>query len=247
MNFVRPALEGTKNVLLSAKQSGTVERVVLTSSCAAVTWADPTPKGKHYLWSEDDWQTDNTLERGPYRMSKSLAEREAWKLSKQFGFDLVSICPSFILGPVLNERADAASVSFMRSLIDGSTDSVSAAAFGVVDVRNVAQAHVNAMTVDLNLPGLKNRSGEARFVLSSQESISREEIAKVLHNSTEFNDWPVPTKADGPPLQSLLYSNERARKFLHIDFIGYKESIVLGCQSLVKHGIVAKYSGASKL
>ena len=134
----------------------------------------------------------------------------------------------------------------MRSLIDGSTDSVSAAAFGVVDVRNVAQAHVNAMTVDLNLPGLKNRSGEARFVLSSQKSISREET-KALHNSTEFNDWPVPTKADGPPLQSLLYTNERARKFLHIDFIGYKESIILGCQSLVKHGIVAKYGGASKL
>ena len=118
----------------------------------------------------------------------------------------------------------------MRSLIDGSTDSVSAAAFGVVDVRNVAQAHVNAMTVDLNLPGLKNCNGEARFVLSSQQSISREEIAKALHNSTEFNGWPVPTKADGPPLQSYC-TNERARKFLHIDFIKYKESIILGCQS----------------
>ena len=115
---------------------------------------------------------------------------------------------------MLNERADAASVSFMRSLIDGSTDSVSAAAFGVVDVRNVAQAHVNAMTVDLNLPGLKNRSGEARFVLLAKNPFPVKKL-QALHNSTEFNDWPVPTKADGPPLQSLLYSNERARKSSH--------------------------------
>eukprot|EP00943_MAST-04B_sp_MAST-4B-sp1_P006386 g6386.t1 len=242
MNFVTPALEGTKNVLSSVKRSGTVERVVLTSSCAAVTWANPTPKGKTYVWSEDDWQTDNTLENGAYRMSKSLAEREAWKLSKELGFELVTICPSFILGPVLNQRADAASVTFMQSLIDGSTDSVSAAAFGVVDVRNVAQAHFNAMDVDLSASGLKNINGEARFVLSSEDSIPREDIAKALRESSAFKGWPVPTKSDGPPLQSLLYSNERARKYLNINFINFKDSIVAGCQSLVEHGVVTKNS-----
>ena len=238
MNFITPALEGTKNVLSSAKRAGTIERIILTSSCAAVTWADPTPKGTAYIWSEDDWQTDNTLENGAYHMSKSLAEREAWKLSQELNIEMVSICPSFILGPVLNSRADAASVSFMESLIDGSTESVSAAAFGIVDVRNVAQAHVNAMHVDLSLNGLRNSSGEARFVLSSEDSIPRENIAKALLQSNEFQGWPVPKKSDGPPLQSLLYSNERARKYLNVNFINFKDSIVDGCKSLVDHGIV---------
>lgn len=54
-------------MLEAARQAGTVKRVVLTSSCAAVTWQDAKSHegGEEYVWTEDDWQEDNTLEKGP--------------------------------------------------------------------------------------------------------------------------------------------------------------------------------------
>jgi dihydroflavonol-4-reductase len=60
-------VNGTRNVLEAARQAGTVKRVVLTSSCAAVTWQDAKSHegGEEYVWTEDDWQEDNTLEKGP--------------------------------------------------------------------------------------------------------------------------------------------------------------------------------------
>jgi nucleoside-diphosphate-sugar epimerase len=102
-------------------------------------------------------------------LSKRLAEHAAWQfVAENKCFELATICPSFVLGPVLSPRVDAESVKFMKRLIDGSMLEVGGAAFGVVDVRNVAQAHVGAMTVDLEAPGLRNTHGEARFILSSE-------------------------------------------------------------------------------
>ena len=75
-NFVKPAVEGTKNVLAAVEKVGTVKRIVLTSSCAAIAWGDSSnhPDAPNVVWTEDDWQTDNTLQKGAYRMSKRLAE-----------------------------------------------------------------------------------------------------------------------------------------------------------------------------
>ena len=89
------------------------------------------------------------------------------------------------------------------------------------------------------LPKNKHHStNKTKHFLSSEDSIPRENIAKALLQSNEFQGWPVPKKSDGPPLQSLLYSNERARKYLNVNFINFKDSIVDGCKSLVDHGIV---------
>ena len=242
--FIRPALDGTMNVLESVKRVGTgVKRIILTSSCAAVTWANANahPGGKNHVWNEDDWQEDNTLENGPYRMSKRLAEQAAWRFVRSLGgTDLVTICPSFILGPILIKRTDAASVSFMKGLIDGSMEEVKASAFGCVDVRNVATAHVNAMRVDLGTQGLKNSKDQARFLLTSENSIPQLDIAKALKASGKFDHFPVPLKSAGPPLQYLTYSNEKARKFLGVSFIDVADSITDGCSSLLNLGVIAR-------
>jgi nucleoside-diphosphate-sugar epimerase len=238
--FVRPALDGTMNVLDSVKRVGeNIQRIVLTSSCAAVTWANAKARGTNHVWSENDWQEDNTLENGPYRMSKRLAEQAAWKFVRTLdGVDLVTICPSFILGPILIKRTDAASVSFMKGLIDGSMKEVNASAFGCVDVRNVATAHVNAMHIDLAAQGLKNSHGQARFLLTSENSIPQLDIAKALKASGKFDNFPIPLQSAGPPLQFLNYSNERARKFLGVSFTDVSDSVTDGCSALLKHGLV---------
>ena len=76
-DLVEPAVKGTINVLRSARLAGGVRRVVLTSSTAAVMTLEP-PSDSSYLWSEDDWNVDTTLEDNPYRYSKTLAEQAAW-------------------------------------------------------------------------------------------------------------------------------------------------------------------------
>jgi len=246
--FVTPAVDGTLNVLRAARAAGTVRRVVLTSSCAAVSWQDAKghPDGPEHVWTEDDWQEDNTLEKGPYRLSKRMAEHAAWDfVAEHKCFELATICPTFILGPVLSPRADATSIQFMRGLVDGSTTEVTGAAFGVVDVRHVATAHVAAMTVDLATPGLKNKHGEARFIVSSDRSYPQIEVCKALAASPVFGagGWPVPTKATGPPLQELRYGNDRATKYLGVDFGGWggvEKMIHDGCLSMVQMGLATK-------
>lgn len=241
--FVEPAVQGTQNVLLAAQMAGTVKRVVLTSSCAAITWGNPTAKGESYVWTESDWQLDNTVENGPYRYAKRKAEEIAWHFVKaeQPGFDMAVVNPAFVIGPVLSPRADAQSIRFLKSLLDGSKDEVGADAFGVVDVRDVAQAHVNAMTASLTIDsGAFNSNNEARFILSSERTYSMLELATMLHGSPDLrHHYRIPTSAVGPQKQNLTYSNKRARHVLGISFRDPRQSMLEGAQSLIKFGIIA--------
>ena len=68
-DLVDPAVHGTLNVLRAAKRA-MIQRVVLTSSCAAITAGSAETDHPDKIWSEEDWQLDNTLEHGPYRLSK---------------------------------------------------------------------------------------------------------------------------------------------------------------------------------
>ena len=248
--FVTPALEGTRNVINAAIQAQ-VKRVILTSSCAAITWAHPTthPKGSNHIWNENDWQNDNTLESGPYRLSKSVAEQEAWKLVLQnkqeqqdlFPLELTTICPSFVLGPVLSSRSDAASITFQKNMFNGVTKKMTANSFGVVDVRNVAQAHVNAMTIDLETPGLKNIHGQARFILSSENSIPHIDIANAIRHAKQGSygkKYPIPIESEGEPLQNVVYDNTRSRQFLNINMIGMEKSLIDCVESLEKFKVI---------
>ena len=244
--FVTPALEGTRNVIQAAINAK-VQRVILTSSCAAITWANVLnhPKGSTHVWNEDDWQHDNTLQNGPYRLSKSVAEQEAWKLvtkNKQEPLELVTMCPSFVLGPVLSPRSDAASIVFQKNMFNGVTKKMTANSFGVVDVRDVAQAHVTAMTVDLNEPGLKNAQGQARFILSSPNSYPHIEIANTIRNAKDGlfgKKYPIPFESEGVPLQNVVYDNERSKHYLGMDFIGLEKSLVDGVESLEEFNILS--------
>jgi nucleoside-diphosphate-sugar epimerase len=219
-NFIKPAVDGTLNVLDSARANG-VERVVLTSSCAAVSWADAKshPEGESHVWNEDDWQMDNTNENGPYRLSKRLAEAAAWDFVQQKhpnNLELVTILPSFVLGPPPSARADAASVQFMQALLDGSMRQTGPSSFGVVDVRDVALAHINAMTKEGMTP---NMYGQFRYIVSSEKSFPQQDLADMLTSSGEFAAYRIPTSASEPPSQNLVYSNSKAREELAIDFL----------------------------
>ena len=141
-DLVDPALQGTREVLRAAHRSGTVQRVVLTSSMAAIT---DEPDSSRVL-TEGDWNVKSDLTRNPYYYSKVLAEREAWDFitRERPGFDLVAINPFMVIGPSLTSGLNLSNELFVR-LLQGSFPAILSMAWGFVDVRDVAEAHVRAL------------------------------------------------------------------------------------------------------
>ena len=140
-DLVDPAVKGTRHVLDACRRAA-AKRVVLTSSMAAVT---DEPDSSHVL-TEADWNTKSTLDRNPYYFSKTLAEREAWKIVTEgkAGFDLVVINPYMVIGPSLSPGKNYSTQIFVN-LANGVYPAIPALAWGFVDVRDVAEAHVRAM------------------------------------------------------------------------------------------------------
>jgi len=215
-------------VLSSATKAGTVKRVVVTSSVAAI--AGKRPPG--HLYTEDDWNLDSTATFESYRYSKRMAEEAAWDHAKSHpgGFDVVVINPSFVLGPPLNKRDDATSIKKVKDFFEGKSD---ASCFGCVDVRDVAEAHVRAV---------ENKDAKGRYLVSSEEAIPNIELAKYLVASGQFTEYPIPTKNDFPPPTILKYSRAKAEKELGIKFTPISTTMVDMAQAMIQLGIVEKKS-----
>lgn len=185
-DLIDPAKLGTRNVLEDVNKTPSVKRVVLTSSCAAIYGdnadLEKTPNNE---FTEDVWNTSSSLEHNPYSYSKMLAEKEAWKINKkQDKWDLVSINPTLVVGPGINPFATSESFNIIKQLGDGTLKSgVPDLGFGVVDVREVAQAHFNAAFT----PGAKGR-----YICHGHDS-SFPDMANALLDKYG-NDYPIPRK-----------------------------------------------------
>jgi len=145
--LVDPAKLGTRNVLKEANRTPSVRRVVLTSSCLAIYGdnadRDKAPNG---VFTEDIWNISSSLDHNPYSYSKTVAEKEAWKISDaQSLWDLVVINPSLVIGPGINPYATSESFNVVRQIGDGTLKAGAPRwGFGVVDVRDLAEAHYKA-------------------------------------------------------------------------------------------------------
>lgn len=145
--LIQPALIGVRNLFFAAGESGSVKRIVLTSSIVAMVGdsseISQLPAG---CVDEHCWNHSSDFDHQPYPFAKTIAEQEAWRLvEKQSDFDLVVINPGFILGPSLTNRSDSTSIQLMIQLFSGKFKTgVPSGAQAVVDVRDVARAHVVA-------------------------------------------------------------------------------------------------------
>jgi len=148
--LVKPALEGTRNVLGSVERTASVKRVVLTSSVVSV-YGDAaeikqTPNG---IFDETLWNTTSSVDHQPYPYSKVVAEREAWKLQAEQAvpnrWDLVCINPGLVIGPALTTQSISGSISTLKQFGDGTMLFGAPMLWtGLVDVRDVADAHIRA-------------------------------------------------------------------------------------------------------
>jgi nucleoside-diphosphate-sugar epimerase len=168
-DLIAPARDGTLRVLRAARDAG-VRRVVLTSSFAAIGYGS---KERIAPFDETAWTDPERDDVFPYQKSKTLAERAAWDfLAREGGrLELSAINPVMVLGPVLG-RDISPSILLIQRLMDGAVPGCPRLHFGVVDVRDVADLHLRAMTA----PAAR---GE-RFLAVSGDFLSVAEIAKVL-------------------------------------------------------------------
>lgn len=185
-DLIQPALEGTRNVLTLANEFPEVKKIVVTSSVAAIySDAADINKTKNNMFTEDIWNTASSEKYNPYQYSKTVAEKEAWKIAgEQKQWKLTTINPGFVMGPSLSQRVDSTSVDMMRSLINGKFKSgVPDLYFGVVDVRDVAKAHILAAT--------KENAG-GRFICVGQ-TLTLLDMAKILREN--YPKLPIPKSA----------------------------------------------------
>ena len=145
--IVDPSVEGTRNVLESVKRSGTVKRVVHTSSMVAVYGWD---KPADHVFTESDWNTASTLVNDPYGLAKVQSEKAARAyvdaLPEAERFELVHLNPGMVFGPPLTKVHAKASPRLLRDVISRGQPGVPRLMLNVVDVREVAVAHVRALS-----------------------------------------------------------------------------------------------------
>lgn len=185
-DLVRPALEGSRNVLECANNTPSVKRVVLTSSIAAIFGdAADIKKMKKGCATEDDWNFSSSPRHQPYSYSKTVAEREAWKIAnQQQQWQLIVVNPALIVGSALGNHVTSESFNIMRQMGDGSfSKGVPEINFSFVDVKDVALAHFRA--------GILPNS-EGRHIIAAQ-SASLLDIANILR--TNYGDkYQLPAK-----------------------------------------------------
>lgn len=183
-DLVDPALIGTRNVLITATGTPSVTRVVVTSSCAAI-YGDNVDvvKAPNQKLTEEQWNETSSLDHQPYFYSKTVAERAAWEIADaQDQWRLVTINPSLVLGPGVAAAHTSESFSVMKQLADGTMKAgAPPLEIGMVDVRDVAEAHMRAGF----LPDATGRH------ITSAGTLSFVQLGLAL-SAKMGPDWPFP-------------------------------------------------------
>lgn len=246
--LIRPAREGTLRVLGAACDSG-VKRVVVTSSFAAIGYGHgqrDTP------YTEADWTDPEGPAVQPYMKSKTLAERAAWDFIAREGngMELAVVNPVGIFGPALN--GDLSTTIFLvKTMLEGKMPGTPRLYLGVVDVRDVADLHLRAMTDPA-------AAGE-RFLAVEGEAMSFHQMAMVLRErlgpaaakvpKRELPDWLIRLLAIFNPLAreavprlgiEASASNEKARRMLGWTPRSREEAIVASAESLIALGLIGR-------
>ncbi len=244
--LIVPAREGTLRVLRAAHSAG-VLRVVLTSSFAAIGYG-------RYLtrpYAESDWTDASAPGLAAYPKSKTLAERAAWDFvdGPGRGLELAVINPVGIFGPLLG-RDLSASILLIKSMLEGRLPALPRLMFGVVDVRDVADLHLRAMTH----PAAANE----RFIATAGDFMTMQEIALALRerlgpaaarvSTRVLPDWLVrlvavfsaaARQAATPELgRSKTATSAKARAMLGWEPLSAADALAATAESLIRLGLV---------
>jgi dihydroflavonol-4-reductase len=245
--LIVPAREGALRALRFGRDAG-VKRVVMTSSMAAVAYGldqDPTKPIDETQWTNENHATDIS----PYLRSKTIAERAAWDFMKAEGgaLELTTINPSAVLGPVLGSDFSA-SILIVQKLLNGDFPACPRIGFAIVDVRDIADLHVRAMTHE-KAAG-ERFLGAGKFMwMSEVAKVLREDLGQQGRKVPQGNlpSWLVRLIGNFDPVtKSIVYELDRYRPVTSQkakDILGWSmraesTSILDTARSLIREGVV---------
>lgn len=244
--LIIPARDGALRVLRAAREAG-VKRVVLTSSFAAIGYGH---KQRKEPFDETSWTNFRGRDVTAYVKSKTIAERAAWDFidKEGGGLELSVVNPVGVFGPVLGPDFST-SIVLIQRLMDGALPGCPRLAYGVVDVRDVVDLHLRAMTH----PAAK---GE-RFIAMSGDSMWIKEMAETLKArlgdkakrapTHELPNWLVrAVSIFDPEVRQIVpelgkyknATNEKARRMLEWSPLSREDAIVATAQSLLQLGLL---------
>lgn len=249
--LIEPARDGTLNVLDSVNRTASVKRVVLTSGIVALyNDACDLSASSRYTVQEQDFNSNTNVHHNTYAYSKTLAELAAWEhQSKQQRWDLVTIHPGVTFGPSLSKRIDATSINMMIEFLNGSFRmGVPRLWLGVVDVRDVAAAHIRAAL----LPQAKHR-----YIVVA-DSLRLLEIARLLRpddygleNRLPYFEVPKPLIWLLAPFVGmqrsfvarnvnfpLYFNNHRSRQELGLTYMPVETTLNDHCCQIISDGLL---------
>ena len=184
-DLVSPAREGTLRVLRAARDAG-VRRVVLTSSTVAAKRSRKPREASSAATNESTWTDPEEKGLKEYDRSKTLAERAAWEFAEQSAGKLVltTILPGMILGPVMT-RNISGSVELISRMLTGRVPALPRIGFSIVDVRDLADLHVQSMLAP---------QAAGQRILGVGDFLWMADIAKLLRDNLGQQALKVPTR-----------------------------------------------------
>ena len=246
MELITPAVEGTRRALEAALDAD-VSRMIVTSSAVAIMHGDKKP-GPAPL-NEQDWTDENSPGLNAYVQSKTMAEKKAWEIMERAGRrrDLATINPALILGPLLDDDPGTSGALVLR-LLKGTIPAAPRFNLSIIDVRDVAAAHIAAMETP--------QAGGKRFAMAAgnmwimqiANGIKRD-FPRFASRMPKFTmpDWAIRVYAlfDRDIRGSLnelgvvhQIDASRARQLLATDFIPAEQAIAATVQSMLKQELV---------
>ncbi|CAN1222179.1 Anthocyanidin reductase ((2S)-flavan-3-ol-forming) [Linum grandiflorum] len=173
-DMIKPAIQGVENVLKACAKAKTVKRVVLTSSAAALTINNVKETGlvmDETHWTDVQFLTSDKPPTWGYAVSKTLAEKAAWKFAEENNIDLVTVIPSLVAGPPLTADIPS-SINLALSLLTGDLETISQLVkISITHVEDVCRAHLFVA---------EKESASGRFICCAANT-SVAELAKFLN------------------------------------------------------------------
>eukprot|EP00535_Pseudo-nitzschia_heimii_P001982 CAMPEP_0197179934 /NCGR_PEP_ID=MMETSP1423-20130617/4730_1 /TAXON_ID=476441 /ORGANISM="Pseudo-nitzschia heimii, Strain UNC1101" /LENGTH=347 /DNA_ID=CAMNT_0042629939 /DNA_START=100 /DNA_END=1143 /DNA_ORIENTATION=+ len=242
-DLIKPAVEGTTSVVKAAIASGVTKKVVLTSSCASIGMGYPADRT---TFTEEDWTRPEDFkvpDFAAYSKSKTFAEKKAWELVEEHNskgdassrVELVTICPGLVIGPNLN-KCKFSSGDMVGGILMGAMPQIPALHYPMVDVRDVAKAHLEGV--------LRDEANGKRFILNQKDrwvvdiATTLKETGKFPGYATHETTGEKDETGDTPFGHPLEFVNTASREVLGIEYVPFETSLVDMGNSLIDTGYI---------
>ncbi|KAJ9135327.1 hypothetical protein P3X46_032526 [Hevea brasiliensis] len=166
-------VKATENVMMACSRTSSVRNCVLTSSLLACVWRDSTTQGLSPAINDESWSDESLCmdKKLWYALGKLRAEKAAWRIAKEKGLKLVTICPGLITGPDFFHRNPTATIAYLK----GSQEMFADGLLATVDVMKLAEAHTCLLEA-------MNKTASGRYIYFDHVVEREDEAEKLAKN-----------------------------------------------------------------